>query len=120
MEEKCPYLIMLLLSNFRIAVAQRNLSNSSKSALADEKLPPEKSSILLPQDAPAVFIACEQPPNLQEEGRSKPKPGCEDPALWDEVWEGSEEPRRLWSAGKRRGLCHPTTVQGSHGPRQTV
>lgn len=51
-EEKCPCLIMLLLSNFsKIAVVLRNLSNSSKSAFADEKLSSKKFSIRFTQDA---------------------------------------------------------------------
>lgn len=68
---------MLLLTNFsKIAVVQRNLSNSSKSALADEKLPAKKSSILLPQDAPAAAAACAPgmwgTPSLLQEGTSNP------------------------------------------------
>lgn len=69
---------MLLLTNFsKIAVVQRNLSNSSKSALADEKLPAKKSSILLPQDAPAAAAAACAPgmwgtPSLLQEGTSNP------------------------------------------------
>lgn len=43
---------MLLLSNFsKIAVVLRNLSNSSKSAFADEKLSSKKFSIRFTQDA---------------------------------------------------------------------
>lgn len=51
-EEKYPCLIMLLLSNFfKIAVVLKNLSNSSKSAFADEKLSSKKFSIRFTQDA---------------------------------------------------------------------
>jgi len=51
-EEKCPCPIMLLLSNFsKIAVVLRNLSNSSKSAFADEKLSSKMFSMHFTQDA---------------------------------------------------------------------
>lgn len=51
-EEKCPCQIMLLLSNFsKIAAVLRNLSNSSKSAFADEKLTSDKFSIRFAQAA---------------------------------------------------------------------
>lgn len=92
---------MLLLSNFsKIAVVQRNLSNSSKSAFADEKLPPKKFSILLPQDAPAGAYVYNMwaTPNLLVEGRSKSKHRSKDPPLWNQIWEDAEEQQRFRGA----------------------